>query len=154
MSAEIGRTPMTPEKRLDIRPDTLVRLQKILTEFGSILKNWLLDFGKEKDILQKLKESETQAIIKLEHDASKITGLLHGLEEDAKVSWWESIFGYSLKATSFFNLLIHPIIVLILLVLVMYLVWMILHRKMKRLAKNAHIREQHLRTKTQQMMNY
>lgn len=145
---------MTPEKRLDIRPDTLVRLQKILTEFGSILKNWLLDFGKEKDILQKLKESETQAIIKLEHDASKITGLLHGLEEDAKVSWWESIFGYSLKATSFFNLLIHPIIVLILLVLVMYLVWMILHRKMKRLVKNVHIREQHLRTKTQQMMNY
>lgn len=81
---------MTPEKRLDIRPDTLVRLQKILTEFGSILKNWLLDFGKEKDILQKLKESETQAIIKLEHDASKITGLLHGLEEDAKVSWWKA----------------------------------------------------------------
>ncbi|XP_075070452.1 uncharacterized protein LOC142159449 [Mixophyes fleayi] len=85
---EMGRTPVTPEKRLDIRPDTPVRLQKIPLGFGTELKNWLLDFGKEDDILEKLKETEKQATIKLEHDAIKITKVLHALEEDAKVSWW------------------------------------------------------------------
>lgn len=48
----------------------------------------------------------------------KMIKILHALEIDAKVPWGgKFFFCYGSKATSFFNLLIHPIIVFILLVL-------------------------------------
>ncbi|XP_044155470.1 vasoactive intestinal polypeptide receptor 1-like [Bufo gargarizans] len=111
-----GRTPITPEKRLDIRPDVPVRLQRIPLGFGIELKHLLLDFSQEDEILLNLRETEKRATIQLTHDKNKITAITTALDKDSKVSWWESLFGYSPKATSFFNLLIHPVIVLLVLV--------------------------------------
>ncbi|XP_072010694.1 uncharacterized protein [Engystomops pustulosus] len=121
IAGEKGRTPITPEKRLDIRPDTPLRLQKIPLGFGNKLKHLLLDFSQEEGIIKRLKDSEDQATILLKHDQMKITGIVHALEKDSTVSWWESLFGYSPKATSFFNMLIHPVIVLLVLVTIMYI---------------------------------
>ncbi|KAM9320114.1 doublecortin domain-containing protein 2B [Gastrophryne carolinensis] len=73
-----GRTSITPEKRVDIQPDT--ELQCIL-----------MDFSEEKETVQKLKESEGQATIQLMHDATKITDIVHALENDSAVSWFVSI---------------------------------------------------------------
>ncbi|XP_073519257.1 uncharacterized protein [Phyllobates terribilis] len=129
-----GRTPITLEKRLDIRPDTPVRLQKVPLGFGGELKRLLLDFGKEDEILKNLQETEDRATIQLEHDRTKITGITNDLNKDSEVSWWESVFGYSPKATSFFNLLIHPVIVLLILVIIMYLGLGLVYRRVKRLA--------------------
>ncbi|KAM9320086.1 LOW QUALITY PROTEIN: uncharacterized protein PAF06_004551 [Gastrophryne carolinensis] len=129
-----GRTPITPEKRVDIRPDTPVRLQKIPLGFGTELQRILMDFREEKEIVQKLKESEGQATIQLMHDATKITDIVHALEKDSAVSWWESLFGYSPKATSFFNFLIHPVIILLALVALLYLGLFLIYRRIKGLA--------------------
>ncbi|XP_075719867.1 uncharacterized protein LOC142760560 [Rhinoderma darwinii] len=130
-----GRTPVTPEKRLDIRPDTPVRLQTIPLGFGIELRNLLLDFNEEEDIVEKLKDSQHQATIQLEHDSKKITGIVNNLDADAEVSWWESLFGYSPKATSFFNLLIHPVIILLTLVAIMYVGLFCVYRRMKGLVE-------------------
>ncbi|KAM9308258.1 LOW QUALITY PROTEIN: uncharacterized protein PAF06_012437 [Gastrophryne carolinensis] len=98
-----GRTPITPEKRVDIRPDTPVRLQKIPLGFGTELQRILVDFREEKEIVQKLKESEGQAVL----------------------------FGYSPKATSFFNFLIHPVIILLALVILLHLGLFLIYRRIK-----------------------
>ncbi|XP_044140005.1 uncharacterized protein LOC122930579 [Bufo gargarizans] len=128
-----GRTPITPEKRLDIRPDVPVRLQKIPLGFGKELRHLLMDFNQEEEIVQRLRETEKQATIQLTHDRTKITAVATALDKDSKVSWWESLFGYSPKATSFFNLLIHPVIVLLALVGLMYLGLWWMYRRVKRL---------------------
>ena len=108
-----GRTPITPEKRLDIKPDTPIHLQKLPLGFGAELKAWLVDFGQQDEILNVLKDAEKQATIRLTHDQNKLIQVSHALEEDAKISWWESIFGYSPNASAFLDILLHPVVVLI-----------------------------------------
>ncbi|XP_068129074.1 uncharacterized protein [Hyperolius riggenbachi] len=133
LAQQKGRTPITPEKRLDIKPDTPVRLQKIPLGFGAELKGWLLDFGREDEIMKTLRASERQATVRLEHDREKLVQVSHALEQDAKVSWWESLFGYSPKASAFLNLMLHPVVVLIVLTCLLYIFQVLVFCKIKRL---------------------
>lgn len=60
MTDERRRTPVTPEKRLDIRPDTPVRLQTIPVVFWSRTTKWLLNFGKQDDIKETSRRQKTK----------------------------------------------------------------------------------------------
>ncbi|XP_040275688.1 uncharacterized protein LOC120990872 [Bufo bufo] len=80
---------------------TITRLQKIPLGFGKELRHLLMDFGQEEEIIQRLRETEKQATIQLTHDRTKIIAVATALDMDSKVSWWESLFGYSPKFLEF-----------------------------------------------------
>ncbi|XP_077314547.1 uncharacterized protein LOC143934794 [Lithobates pipiens] len=98
---------------------------------------WLVDFGQQDEILNVLRDTEKQATIRLTHDQNRLIQVSHALDTDAKVSWWESLFGYSPNATAFLNILLHPVVVLICAALLLSLIQLIMCITIRRMNTKA-----------------
>lgn len=132
-----GCTPITPEERFYSKPDIPLHLQKLPLGFGAELKAWLMDFGQQDEILNVLGDAEKQATIRLTHDQNRLIQVSHALDADAKISWWESLFGYSPNATAFLNILLHPVVVLTCAALLLFLMQVIMCVTIRRMNAKA-----------------
>ncbi|XP_068280354.1 uncharacterized protein [Nyctibius grandis] len=70
------------------------------------------------EILQDVKESGQKTLITVHHDTEKIYKVLKRIKEDTTHNWWDILFGWSPTATGILNMIRHPVIILLILVLV------------------------------------
>ena len=74
-------------------------------------------------------------LIIVHHDAEEIHHILERVKKDGEHHWWETLFEWSPTATRTLNLMLHPIVVLLALVILCLLLNIVLYIKVWRITK-------------------
>ncbi|XP_076194341.1 uncharacterized protein LOC143160464 [Aptenodytes patagonicus] len=80
-------------------------------------------------LLERARDNGRKTLITVHHDTEEIHHVLERVKKDGEHHWWETLLGWSPTATGVFNLMLHPIIVLLTLTVVCLLLVVILYTK-------------------------
>lgn len=78
-------------------------------------------------ILREIKERGQETLLTVHHDAGEIKEILRRVEQDGKHSWWETLLGWSPTATGVLNYMIHPIVILLISVGIVFVLTLVLY---------------------------
>ncbi|KAK4811143.1 hypothetical protein QYF61_019774 [Mycteria americana] len=80
-------------------------------------------------LLERIRNNGHKTLITVHHDAEEIHHVLERVKKDGEHHWWETLLGWSPTATGVFNLMLHPVVILLTLTLVCLLLIIILYIK-------------------------
>ncbi|KAK4810466.1 hypothetical protein QYF61_004246 [Mycteria americana] len=69
-------------------------------------------------LLERIRNNGRKTLITVCHDAEEIHHVLERVKKDGEHHWWETLLGWSQTATGVFNLMLHPVVILLTLTLV------------------------------------
>ena len=69
-------------------------------------------------------------IITVHHDVEEIHQVLERIKKDGEHKWWDTLFGWSPKATALFNKKLHPVVVLLTLTILCFVLTLVLYVKL------------------------
>ncbi|KAK4811160.1 hypothetical protein QYF61_019791 [Mycteria americana] len=68
-------------------------------------------------LLEHIRNNGHKTLITVHHDAEEIRHVLERVKKDGEHHWWETLLGWSPTATGVFNLMLHPVVILLTLTL-------------------------------------
>lgn len=78
-----------------------------------ILVKKLLEHPGLHKLLQQLKRKSQKTLISVRHNMEKAHHVVEQMKRDGANHWWENLLGWSPTATGFFNLRLHPAVVIL-----------------------------------------
>ncbi|KAK4806955.1 hypothetical protein QYF61_027347, partial [Mycteria americana] len=79
--------------------------------------------------MERIRNNGHKTLITVHHDAEEIHHVLERVKKDGEHHWWETLLGWSPTATGVFNLMLHPVVILLTLTLLCLLLIIILYIK-------------------------
>ena len=86
-------------------------------------------------LLERIRNNGHKTLITVHHDTEEIHHVLERVKKDGEHHWWETLLGWSPTATGVFNLMLHPVVILLTLTLMCLLLIIILYIKVWHMIK-------------------
>lgn len=105
--------PVWTQQEINVSPVLYHSISPVFLGIGLDLIHSFLTHPSLKQALESVKSAGNQAILTVAHNGAKIANIFAEISSKGHHSWWEALFGWSEHATNAFNVMLHPIIIIL-----------------------------------------